>query len=146
MTMRSILLLWAFMLGAIGGVLSGRAYEKRNRVVLQSIDTLRVVQNKLDTLYKTQRVTATQWRTEYDTARVTDTLMRADTVYVRRDIADSVIDSCFVLVSTCERRVANLQTQVYTLDEAWERAESNARRWKWLTYAATLALGASLIR
>lgn len=144
--MRNVALLVTFVLGVIGGVVFGRTYEQQHKATTKAIDTLRIVQQKLDTLYKTQRVTATQWKTEYDTARVTDTLMRADTVYVRRDIADSVVDACFALVSTCERRVSNLQAQVYTLDDAWLRAEADARRWKVLTYAATIALGVSLIR
>lgn len=144
--MRNAILLLTFVLGVFAGVVSGRTYQQTQRGTTKAIDTLRIVQQKLDTLYKTQRVTATRWKTEYDTARVTDTLMRADTVYVRRDIADSVVDACFTLVSTCERRVSNLQAQVYTLDDAWSRAESDARRWKMFTYAATIALGVSLIR
>jgi hypothetical protein len=142
--MRSILLAWAFIVGVLSGYVTGRQQLKTPS--LQARDTLRIIEKQLDTLYKVQRVAATKWRTEYDTARVTDTLMRADTVYVRRDIADSAIQACSVLVSTCERRVMNLSTQLRVMDDAFADEQREAQRWKAYTIATAIALGIAIIK
>jgi hypothetical protein len=137
--MRSIALL-LFVLGTIGGVLSGREYERR-RATKVSVDTLRVIETRLDTVYRVRVATAERWRLAYDTARVVDTIMRADTVFVRRDVADSAIASCALVVMSCEERVANLRQQVVALDGASQSEAESKRRWRWVASV----LGASLV-
>lgn len=138
--MRSALLAWAFVLGAASGVLTGRALARASadtRTDARARDTLRVVERQLDTLYRTQRVRYDSVITRYVTLRVTDTLMRADTIYVRRELVDSVVAACHSVVVTCEQRVTTLRAQVQLADSAWHRAERRAR---WLPYAATAGL------
>jgi hypothetical protein len=138
--MRSLYLAWWFLLGTIGGVLSGREYERRHATKV-SVDTLRLVETQLDTVYRVRVATAERWRVAYDTARIVDTIMRADTVYVRRDVADSAIASCALVVTSCEERVANLRQQVVVWYDAKESEEQSKRRWRWVASV----LGASLL-
>ena len=138
--MRSVLLLWAFVLGTIGGVLFGKEYERR-RATKVSVDTLRVIETRLDTVYRLRVATAERWRMSYDTARVVDTVMRADTVFVRRDIADSALASCALVVTSCEERVTNLRQQVVALNVASQNEAESKRRWRWVASV----LGASLV-
>lgn len=141
--MRSILLLWAFILGAVAGFVSGRARNANN--VLYRIDTLRVTEQRLDTLYKTQRVRYDSIVMQWDTARVTDTIMRNDTVFVRRDVADSVVSACRVLVTTCESRVANLKRQMAVSDSMLFEITRYKTLMPWVA-ASAVVLGALIAR
>jgi hypothetical protein len=66
------------------------------------IDTLMQVQVRVDTQYRADTIRLWRAKTVYDTARVTDTLMRGDTIYVPRDIADEAVQACVSSVRTCE--------------------------------------------
>jgi uncharacterized membrane-anchored protein YhcB (DUF1043 family) len=127
---------WAlFVVGIVCGALFARALAPAPaRADTRARDTLRIVERQLDTLYQTRRVRYDSVLTRYVTLRVTDTLMRADTIYVRRELADSLVASCQSLIITCEQRVANARAQTRLADAAWQRAERRAR---WLPYAAT---------
>ena len=68
------------------------------------LDTLTEERARLDTVYA--RDTIRLWRAKmvYDTARITDTLVRNDTVFIPRMVADSAVASCIAAVATCEAR------------------------------------------
>ncbi|HUT77893.1 MAG TPA: hypothetical protein VM285_09420 [Polyangia bacterium] len=67
-----------------------------------------------------QRDTVRLWRTlaHYDTARITDTVTRNDTVFVPRIVADNAVAACRAVITTCELRAANLQERIDTLESA----------------------------
>lgn len=69
-------------------------------------DSLRARRAIVDTLWKRDVRTVRVAITEYDTARVTDTLTRNDTVFVARDAADAAVNACRAVILICEARVA----------------------------------------
>lgn len=69
-----------------------------------------------DTVYSTDTIRFSRWRTRWDTARITDTVMRDSVVYVNRDIADSTISACRAVVASCERRVAARDSLITALN------------------------------
>lgn len=71
-----------------------------------AVDTLVVYRTHLDTAYRSDTIRLWRAKMVYDTARVTDTVMRNDTVFVPRLIADSAVVACVMSLATCERRVA----------------------------------------
>lgn len=114
MTMRE----WALICFVAGALCGGLVMHRRNGVPVLStrIDTLRVVEHKLDTIYRTRRVRMDSIITMYEAVRVTDTVMRADTVYVRRSFTDSIAMACRAVTQTCDTRIANLKTQLSAMD------------------------------
>lgn len=89
--------------GGLGYTLGRRGLASRTPV---AIDTIVRESIRLDTVYRADTVRLWRAKTVYDTARVTDTLLRGDTVFVPRDVADRAVDACMDAVGTCERRQA----------------------------------------
>lgn len=85
------------------------------------VDTLLVQELVLDTVYRTDTVRLWRAKTVYDTARVTDTVVRGDTVFVPRDVADEAINSCTNALFTCEQRALNYQAQA----DFWRDSAAN---------------------
>jgi hypothetical protein len=88
---------------------------------LVRVDTLVQERVRLDTVYR--RDTVRLWRaiTQYDTARVTDTVMRGDTVYVSRDVADEAVNACKATVQTCEQEKKVL-TELFRIADSTVKA------------------------
>lgn len=143
----SVLRFVAFCVGVVvGHMITSRVMPSSRARAEYRIDTLRVVEARLDTVYKARVVTAERWRMQYDTARVTDTVMRADTVYMRRDVADSAIASCYAVVQTCDARVANLREQVDELRHIVDEESASRQRWRWVASVLAVSLGVTFIR
>jgi hypothetical protein len=71
--------------------------------------------------------------------------MRNDTVFVRRDVADSAVNACRVLVTTCESRVANLKRQVAVSDSLLVQMSQYKTILPWVA-ASAVVLGALIAR
>lgn len=69
------------------------------------LDTLLVERTRLDTVYASDTIRLWRAKMVYDTARITDTVMRNDTVFIPRMVADSAVAACYATVATCEARV-----------------------------------------
>lgn len=130
----------------MGSVVTSRVMSSARASVASRVDTLRVVEARLDTVYKARVVTAERWRTRYDTSRVTDTVMRADTVYMRRDVADSAVTSCYAMVETCEMRVANLREQVDEWRDVAAKESASRQRWRWVASVLAVSVGLTFLR
>ena len=95
----------------------------------RTVDSLRVVKAKRDTIYQRDTVRLTRWRDSLVTLR--DSLTITDTVEVVRFIAtqDSTITACVATVRTCEQRVADRDALLDTRARQWaaERAVLSAR-------------------
>jgi len=90
-------------IAAAGGYVAGRrTIDNTTNVVL---DTLLEQNARLDTVYATDTIRLWRAKMVYDTARITDTLMRNDTVFIPRMVADSAVAACYATVATCEARV-----------------------------------------
>lgn len=110
MTARAFLLLIA-LVGVAGFYAGGSAKERAlmeaiaKRDVERLIDTVRV----RDTVYRRDTIRFRSVLARYDSTRVTDTIVvtRHDTavVYVERAAADAAIQSCQLVVRSCESRV-----------------------------------------
>jgi hypothetical protein len=87
---------------ACGYVAGRRTIDSTTSVVL---DTLLEQNARLDTVYATDTIRLWRAKMVYDTARITDTLMRNDTVFIPRMVADSAVAACYATVATCETRV-----------------------------------------
>lgn len=119
--MNRIALSAALLLAAVAGFLgyelsSARAAEA---TLDRQMAALKVevahAQARADSLQRAYRTdTVRLWRavTRYDSTRVTDTLVRVDSVthetvvYVPRAVADTAIRACTLALRTCEQRVA----------------------------------------
>lgn len=76
------------------------------------VDTLVKEAVRLDTLWRERKVRYTAKMATYDTVRMTDTVVRNDTVFIPRDVADSAISSCRAVVAICEMQKANLTARL----------------------------------
>jgi len=142
-----VLRIVAFCVGVVvGHIVTSRVMPSSRARAEYRIDTLRVVEARLDTVYKARVVTAERWRTQYDTARVMDTVMRADTVYMRRDVADSTVASCYAIVETCEARVANLREQVDEWQDVAAKESASRQRWRWVASVLAVSVGLTFLR
>ena len=68
--------------------------------------------------YQRDTIIMTKAVTRYVTHRTTDTLVRNDTVYVRRDVADEALASCTAVVLSCEARVGLLTRALAVAESA----------------------------
>lgn len=129
---------WVFLgvvaVAALG--LYGREQRARGRAEAQLVelrqanDSLAKAQRKVDTIYLRDTLRLRFRRIEWDTVRVRDTIVRNDTVFVPRAVADSVISACTSALRTCEQRAqlwadryANLELQVAAMPKpraAWK--------------------------
>lgn len=76
------------------------------------VDTLVKEAARLDTVWRTRKVRYETKMARYDTVRVTDTLMRNDTIFIPREVADSAVSACRAVVLTCELQKANLTARL----------------------------------
>lgn len=109
--MRSWLLLGVLVLGVLGGVLVGNRMRQKTSYQVR-VDTLVKEAVRLDTLWRERKVRYTAKMATYDTVRMTDTVVRNDTVFIPREVADSAISSCRAVVTTCELQKANLTARL----------------------------------
>ena len=142
-------LLLIAMLALAAWALDGRDKARGERAALQArVDSLAVVQARVDTVYRADTVRLWRTLTHYDSVRTTDTLTRNDTVFVHRAVADDAVAACRVTVRTCEERVAVRDARIAALDSltaatarALTASERKARRDKLLFGGAGLLLG-----
>lgn len=109
--MRSWLLLGVLVLGVLGGAFVGSRMGQKTSYQLR-VDTLVKESVRLDTLWRERKVRYTAKMAAYDTVRMTDTVVRNDTVFIPREVADSAISSCRAVVMTCELQKANLTARL----------------------------------
>jgi hypothetical protein len=79
-----------------------RCTAAKDAVVQERITTLTHEVKVATPVYITDTVIAYKARTRYDSARVTDTVMRHDSVFVLRSVADTAINACTVALHDCE--------------------------------------------
>lgn len=109
--MRSLLLLGVLVLGVLGGTFAGNRMGQKTSYQLR-VDTLVKESVRLDTMWRERKVRYTAKMATYDTVRMTDTVVRNDTVFIPREVADSAISSCRAVVTTCELQKANLTARL----------------------------------
>jgi len=80
---------------------------------------------KVDTMYVRDTVRFARWRDRWDSVRVTDTVTVRDVVYVPRDVADSTISACRLVIASCESRVAARDTLILALRGALKAEQSS---------------------
>ena len=117
-------------------------WSERERVAQALVDSLEGVARARDTVYV--RDTVRLWRsvTAYDTARITDTLTRNDTVFVPRAVADAALAACLATVLTCEQRVADRDDQLRAAERRFEaHLKTHPSRVKTLVGDALKVLG-----
>lgn len=143
-------------------LLAGSIFLSRERgeyaAKIKSLDSanavLRAVKARVDTIHTQDSVRFVQWRVRYDTLRATDTLTLRDTLYVRKEIADSTISACSVVLNSCERAKAVRDSIIFNRDsallavkrmaeEAAKEAKREKMRWGFFG-AATGALACSV--
>lgn len=108
---------------AIVGYGLGRYTRAQNlREYIYVTDTLRQEVVRLDTVFASRLRVLDSTRTVWDTVRVRDTLVRNDTVFVPRDIADATLLACTETLTTCEQQKAALRS-------LWFTADSTVRKW-----------------
>jgi len=136
-----------FCVGVVmGSVITSRVMSPTRARESNRVDTLRVIEARLDTVYRERVSTLERWRVAYDTSRVTDTVMVADTVYMRRDVADSAVMSCYAVVETCELRATNLGEQIVALRGVVEEEARARKRWRWVASVLGVAIGITVLR
>lgn len=80
----------------------GRCSAARAAVTQERINVLTHTIKVDVPVYIHDTIIATRTRTLYDSARIVDTVSRNDTVYVRRDVADTAINACARALHDCE--------------------------------------------
>lgn len=104
--------------------LAGYGYQQRKigrmeaeRVtLLAKNDSLAKVQAKVDTIYARQTRTLEKVLTVYDTVRVTETIVRNDTVFIPRIVADRAIEACRQTVLSCDESRRIMGERIKTLE------------------------------
>lgn len=109
--MREWLLVGTLAVGVLGGAFVGRQMGQKSSYQMR-VDTLVKESVRLDTMWRERKVRYTAKMATYDTVRMTDTIVRNDTVFIPRDVADSAISSCRAVVTTCELQKANLTARL----------------------------------
>ena len=150
--MKSPLLTIALVVVALFGLLAyGSEQRQRGRAEAQVAaleqlnDSLKHVQAKVEIRYVTDTVRL--WRTlaRYDTARVTDTLTRNDTVFVPRAVADEAVAACTATVLTCEQRVGIRDQRIAALERQIDvMPKPRSTFWVWSERIAILYGGYKL--
>jgi hypothetical protein len=107
----------AAVFAAIAGYAAGRQnappanYQAR-------VDTLIREYATLDTVWRTRKIRYDSVQSVYDTVRVRDTIVRNDTVFVPRAVADEAVRACQAVVETCEAQKANLTARLALAESA----------------------------
>lgn len=111
--MSRVLLLGTLVMGILVGVLMGQQLPKQGlSSYRQRVDTLVKESVRLDTVYRTRTMRLKTTLAWYDTVRMTDTLVRNDTVFIPRAAADSAVSTCRAVVQTCDEQKANLTARL----------------------------------
>lgn len=117
--MSRIIVIGAFVFGALSGFLVGQNVKPRPPIAYQlRVDTLVKEAARLDTVWKVKTLRYTSAMTRYDSVRVTDTIVRNDTVFIPRAAADSTVLACRSVISTCEAQKANLSARLAVAESA----------------------------
>lgn len=103
---------------------------ERDRARAES-DSLRRAVRTADRTYT--RDTVRLWRrvAVYDSVRLTDTLVRNDTVFVPRTVADNAVNACKATVLSCEVRVAKRDALLASQDRELAAARALENRPYW---------------
>lgn len=138
---------WAFgfllTLCVVAYLIEQQRNDARNaierKVWEDSIARLQMKADGTQVVYVRDTVRAVQWRTRYDTLAVTDTVIRNDTVYVRKDLADSTIQACTLALNSCGLALKAEQD----LTEGWRSRAiaAEAKRKRGLFDRCGLAIG-----
>ena len=97
------------------------------------VDSLTRASDSVLVVYDTVKRTFTKTLARYDTMRVTDTVVRFDSVtretvvYVNRDVADTAIKACTLVARTCESGWRLEHTARLTLDSLLANQKSQTR-------------------
>jgi len=128
--MRSTFVLGAVVLGILLGVLMGRSTQPNTPVAYQvRVDTLVKQAIQLDTVWRTRKVRYETKMARYDTVRVTDTILRNDTIFIPREVADSAISACRAVVLTCESQKANLTARLAIAESTLAKKDVTPLLW-----------------
>lgn len=109
--MKVLAILAALFLGIAGGYFAGTR-RAPIREYYTRVDTLVRDAVRLDTLWKTRKVRYDSVLSRYDTVRMHDTVVVDSVVYVPREVADSIVVACRLVVMTCEAQKANLTARL----------------------------------
>lgn len=74
-------------------------------------------------------VRVTKWIARYDTVRDGTTVTIRDTVWIPRDVADSVANSCRELVTSCSRLKVAADSTIDAQNERIRLLSHNQRKW-----------------
>ena len=142
----AIALAGAVAVGYLLGVQSGKSALDRQRAGLH--DTIVAERIRLDTVYRTDTVRLWRAKTVYDTARIRDTVVRNDTVFIPRTVADAAVEACTAALATCEQRVAIADSQVTFWKDSVARIlpKPDHRLWAAGASALTFLLTLLLVR
>ncbi len=94
----------AIVLGALGLMFwVGRCTAARDAVVREHVTTLTHEVKVLTPVYIRDTVVAHQTKVRYDSVRVLDTVVRNDTVFIPRVVADGAVKACTQALHDCDR-------------------------------------------
>lgn len=130
---------------AIGIFSSGYAMAKRSPAQLAykiRVDTLMRETVRLDTVWRSSKAKYAEALTKYDTVRMMNTVVKNDTVFIPRPVADSIVVACRAVVSVCESQKANLTARLAIAEESLKAAKRDPKR---LIVAGTIGFVAGLL-
>ena len=81
----------------------GRCTARKDGAQAERIKVLTHTVMVAETLYVHDTVTAYRTRIRYDRTQTTDTVMRHDSVFVYKPLADTAINACTVALHDCDR-------------------------------------------
>lgn len=93
------------------------AYKAETKQLDTSNAALRAHAAKVDTVHVRDSVRYVVRQARYDTLYVRDTVTVHDTLYVRKDLADSTLRACSDVFLSCERKVAVRDSIIANRDE-----------------------------
>jgi hypothetical protein len=103
------------------------------------VDTLVRESVRLDTLWREVRAKYDSAIIQYDTVRMLNTVVKNDTVYIPRPVADSIVFACRAVVNTCESQKANLTARLAVAEHTI--SERNTKR----NIAVSIGVGAGVL-
>lgn len=115
------------------------------------VDSLLVIADSIAKLRRERVVVAYKTKRIYDTVRVRDTLVRNDTVFIPREVADQAVETCTDALKTCEVEVGALREVIAQKDTVAEKteivhtAELSSAKKRWAIIGGALSLIASLL-
>jgi len=140
--------LWGLAAIVVAFVIGYGVQELRRDAKLEqatrTIDSLRTVTAKVDTIYERDSVVVWRLKRQTDTLTQTEDRGKHDRIEVVRYVlhADSTIRACRALVETCEERVAVRDATIAAQTRRWEnRPKPKPAVWVWAERGVVFWLG-----